>query len=371
MTNGKSCKNTSSEKDPHITEEIKLPVINTSDPKQKSSLPSKTLFGTVLERVDPDSLNAIDINNIQVKQVLERYPLPQHFKDQIKGREQLELSKLELLKQRQAVEEADVLLKSKIKQALSFRQAQNITELKPSADSVRLSHKDLEHSKEINSVGLNKHGSFNKDRYGSRPVRHKYSLIGDPLAFNMDFNYTSDTCQKTGAPRNGDNALGWNRTRHLPYDLMKQTQSKDASHLKSVIDLPPNIRHKFGSKVCDVLLSDQHLVSLSFENQKKLLGPARASKPDTVDGLPVSLEGNYQNLSHTSRYNTFPGLTTGYTMSQTKEDFNDSIHQRRVPNPDQYRYQRDELSTWAEHNILRERMKKAWNENHPLGGKQQ
>lgn len=84
MTNGNSCNNSSSLKD--TADEIKLPTINhTTDPKQKSSLPTKTLFGTVLERVDPDSLNAIDINKIQVKQVPERYPLPQHFKDQIKG----------------------------------------------------------------------------------------------------------------------------------------------------------------------------------------------------------------------------------------------------------------------------------------------
>ncbi|XP_013094734.1 uncharacterized protein LOC106078389 [Biomphalaria glabrata] len=323
----------------------------------------KTLFGTSLEKIDSESLKNIEGRYIiegSVRNSAERYPLPQRLKDLIPGREQLESSREEFNKQKQILDEAEQKLKSKAENALIFKvdPANNHFHLSTPYKPSWLSQKDLEHSKEINSLGLNVKESYNRDKYGTKPLRHAYSLIGDPLAVNMDFNSSKNTDTLS------QNHIVYSKGRHLPYGLMKQTKP---DNLKSIFPLPPNIRHKFGSRDCDVLLSDEHLVHLALLKQSNL-APQKVSRKENHQHLPVDLSGNYESLGHLTRYNVCSGISTDNKISNTKQDFNDLVHLRRVPNPDQFRYQRDELSAWAEHNVLRERMKKAWNEQHPLGG---
>ncbi|KAK3778390.1 hypothetical protein RRG08_049237 [Elysia crispata] len=171
---------------------------------------------------------------------------------------------------------------------------------------------------------------------------------------------------------NGRNVVYGRRCQQLPYDPVKDLHftNNKTERAKSLIDLPPNIRHMFGSRVCDSLLSDAEKVNRSLEKRKAMSGPPRPSKKEDVKSLSVNFDDNYESLGATTRYNMFPGLTSGHTISRTQQEFNDEVHLRRVPNPDEFRYQRDELSTWSEHNVLRERMKKAWDEAYPLGGKQ-
>ncbi|CAL1538864.1 unnamed protein product [Lymnaea stagnalis] len=341
-------------------------------PRSKA-YPKQTLFGTVLEKVDRDSLKNFEGKYIPegyIRPTQERFPLPKHLQDALPGKEKLDISRKEIVKQRQLLADVNEQLRAKTENALTFKQnltSQEATSLVLPERPSWFSEKDLHHSKEINSVGLNGKGSFNRDRYGSKPVTHTYALIGNPLALNMDFKGYTERHDIQDAYK--IKPTQWGTGRHLPYDLMMQANASGNPHPQSIIDLPPNIRHKFRSRECDLLLSDENLVRVSLEKQKLSSGPVRPSKKENVQSLPVDLEGNYEGLGHMTRYNVCPGVTADHKISNTKQDFNDLVHLRRVPNTDEFRYQRDELSTWAEHNVLRDRMKKAWNDKYPLGGK--
>ena len=205
----------------------------------------------------------------------------------------------------------------------------------------------MKHSRDINIVGLNHRGSYNRDKYGKRPARHKYSLIGDVLATRMEMN--SSNINEDAAKleyNNGRNVVYGRRRQQLPYDPVKDLHftNNKTERAKSLIDLPPNIRHMFGSRVCDSLLSDAEKVNRSLEKRKAMSGPPRPSKKEDVKSLSVNFDDNYESLGATTRYNMFPGLTSGHTISRTQQEFNDEVHLRRVPNPDEFRYQRDELS---------------------------
>ena len=206
-----------------------------------------------------------------------------------------------------------------------------------------LTEADIKHAKDINIVGLNERGSYNRDKYGQKPRIHNYSLIGDVMAKNMDFKTqrlgidgTEEIADEYRVGRRG-------RRQKLQIkidDSLKCNQSKS----RSLIELPANIRHMFGSKVCDKLLSDRELVNQALADQQTSSKPPRPSKKENVDSLPIDLHGNYESLGQAMRYNTFPGLTAEHKISCTKDDFNDTVHLRRDPNTDEYRYQRDELS---------------------------
>ncbi|KAK3778391.1 hypothetical protein RRG08_049237 [Elysia crispata] len=161
---------------------------------------------------------------------------------------------------------------------------------------------------------------------------------------------------------NGRNVVYGRRCQQLPYDPVKDLHftNNKTERAKSLIDLPPNIRHMFGSRVCDSLLSDAEKVNRSLEKRKAMSGPPRPSKKEDVKSLSVNFDDNYESLGATTRYNMFPGLTSGHTISRTQQEFNDEVHLRRVPNPDEFRYQRDELSIWVEQDVLRARMQKRW-----------
>ncbi|XP_005100692.1 uncharacterized protein LOC101854415 isoform X2 [Aplysia californica] len=345
-------------------------------PKRTQAMPQHTLFGTNMESFDKNSLRDTEARYIPegyIRPTPNRYPLPDYLQHKLTGREALESSRRDLLRQKNVFSEIDKELRAKAQGALSFKESkQHPSQTARSDRSKRptwLTEEDLKHSEDINIVGLNARGSYNRDKYGPKPRRHNYSLIGDVMAKNMEFNTPRVGIQDNEEAFRRGKACGWGPGRQLPYELMDDKTKKSKSKSRSLVDLPPNIRHTFGSRVCDSLLSDKELVDRAMERQKVSSGPPRPSKKENVEGLPVDLKGNYESLGQAMRYNVFPGLTTEHTISRTQDDFNDEVHLRRVPNPDEYRYQRDELSTWSEHNVLRERMKKAWNETHPIGGK--
>ncbi|KAK3778389.1 hypothetical protein RRG08_049236 [Elysia crispata] len=68
--------------------------------KRSEALPKHSLFGTSLENVDREQLQNITGKYIPVGYVrphTERYPLPQHIKEKISGRDFLESSRKEVL----------------------------------------------------------------------------------------------------------------------------------------------------------------------------------------------------------------------------------------------------------------------------------
>jgi len=344
------------------------------------AMPKHSLFGSNMENVDKEELKNTKGRYIPegyIRPQKNRYPLPDYMQGALTGRQVVESLKSEIAKQQNIVSSIDSEMNQKAKEALLFKSSDQQPQTPKSIVSNRpnwLSENDIKHSKEINIVGLNPRGSYNRDKYGQKPKHHTYSIIGDIMAKNTD--------SKTARRRvlDGDQEFvkefnaGRRSKRHNTSSIISNTENNPndtKGTSRSLVQLPANIRHAFGSRVCDYLLSDKELVDEALAKQRTQSGPARPSKKQNIQSLQAN-QGNYESLGSNMRYNifpgSFPGLTTEHNLSRTKDDFNDTVHLRRVPNPDEFRYQRDELSTWSEHNVLRERTKKAWDEAYPLGG---
>ena len=207
-----------------------------------------------------------------------------------------------------------------------------------------LTKEALQHSKDINIVGLNERGSYNRDKYGHKAKRHNYSLIGDIMAKNMDFKSPRTELNSASEEAFSEYKVGRRHKREkLPNNINDLPKQDNKS--QSLVNLPANIRHMFGSRICDSLLSDKELVDQAKERQKVRSGPPRPSRQVDVESLPVDVKKDLVSM----RSNMFPGLSSDNTISRTQDDFNDTVHLRRVPNTDEFRYVRDELSEYIYH----------------------
>ena len=217
-----------------------------------------------------------------------------------------------------------------------------------------ISRKDLEHTKEINKVGLNDR-SYNHEKYGRRPPIHQYSVIGSILQPGMDFNETEKEelkgpYKKPEVRKNPD----WLRHEQYLKDVAEKRHSESTGNF-SGIQLPRNIQHKFGTKLCESLLSDKEKVDKTLEGQKKF----KESMHRNTRSCPVkeissdpALDPTYDAVGGVLRHNLFPGHNFDHNVGVIKGDFNDHVHKNRVPNPDEYRYRRDELSKFSQTFIL-------------------
>ena len=222
-----------------------------------------------------------------------------------------------------------------------------------------ISMKDLDHTDEINSVGLNNR-SYNHEKYGSKPPVHQYSNIGSILQPGMDFNEVEreeikGPYKKPEVRRNPD----WLRREAYFKGKQGQMESQPGVGVDvSGMQLPKNIQHKFGTKLCQSLLSDKEIVDKTIEEQQKMkikensrrknrYGPSHQNPtPNEVSSDP-NLNPIYDALGGVLRHNLFPGQTFDHKVGVMKGDFNDSVHKNRVPNPDEYRYKRDDLSKYS------------------------
>ena len=119
-------------------------------------------------------------------------------------------------------------------------------------------------------------------------------------------------------------------------------------HLRQTsLVLPQNIKHQFGSRVCDKLLSDKEIVDKTIQDQKDFKASIqRTSKKFDVPKFTKDLNPEYEMLGNALRMNVVPGYTIDHKVSTTKTAFNDQVHLFRYPDPDKYRYQKDELSEY-------------------------
>ena len=158
----------------------------------------------------------------------------------------------------------------------------------------------------------------------------------------MDFDDNAPNASNMPAPKyKRYRAPDW-----LPSDAFIPKQKSDELNLP--IDVPANIRHKFGTKVVKEVLKDKQEVEKTLEQQARIRAESHksnksASSSRTVD-FPSPEDSEYESLSHSVRQNIFPGTSMNYKISSTKEDYPSDVFNRRVPDPDQYRCHRDELS---------------------------
>ena len=262
-----------------------------------------------------------------------------------------ENSKKQENKQLELTKQVNNDLKTKEEEAL-YRLTQtgydNYHPTEPGAQTARsqwFTQKDLTGAKDINIVGLNKNQSYNRDKYGNRAPVHNYSLIGDVLRPGMDFprrERTEVQMRNLGYGK-GDFRGALAEGARTP---TKGNQSARTPRHTSVT-LPPNIKHQFGSRVCDKLLADKDAVNKTIKDQKEINATLqRTSKKFDVPKFTKELNPEYEMLGNALRMNVVPGYTIDHKISTTKTAFNDQVHLFRHPDPDKYRYQKDELSKY-------------------------
>ena len=188
--------------------------------------------------------------------------------------------------------------------------------------------------KQMNHVGLNERNSYNRDKYGNRGPTHNYRLAGDVMR-----------------PREMDMPRRRERTEvNIPKkkkeieDVLPIGGSPGPEKERLAVDLPDNIRHHFGSKICEDLLADEKVVSKTLEYQKN---DRMSREKATIPPIDKELNPEYESLGNFMRMNVFPGYNVNHKISTTKSTFTDDVHLRRIPDPDKWRMQRDDLSKYA------------------------
>lgn len=265
----------------------------------------------------------------------------------------LEKSKREFDTQRSLVNRTNDDLKQKEAKVLFDRTAldpSSTGERRP-ASHVPLKHtqQDLVGSEDINNIGLNKNQSYNRDKYSNKPAVHNYSLIGDVLRPGMDFPRRERTDVQMRNQGYGKGDLRGILAGTPPPITQRRPSARTPS--RSSIELPPNIKHQFGSKECDKLLSNRDVVDKTIKSQKAVQESIqRRSHPFSVPKFSREINPEYEMLGNALRMNILPGYTTDHKISTTKSAYNDQVHLFRYRDPDKWRYQKDELSKYLLHN---------------------
>jgi len=188
--------------------------------------------------------------------------------------------------------------------------------------------------------------SFNRDKYGQKPPVHNYSLIGDVMRPGMDFPRRERTeIQMRNQGYGAGDLRGVLAPSPVKGPPTQQTRTARPPS-REIVVLPQNIKHTYGTKVCDKLLADKDIVQKTIRDQKDRKEEAqRKSKPFCVPEFNKSnINPDYDMLGNALRMNVVPGYSTDNKISTTKTAFNDQVHLFRNPDPDKWRYQKDELS---------------------------
>lgn len=202
---------------------------------------------------------------------------------------------------------------------------------------------DLKHSDDINIIGFEGKTTknYNRDRYEKKPDTHMYSLHGDPLRKGMDF------AEKARDP---SNAMEYSRARDpswLPREAYIPKRQRDPELDNLAIDLPANIQHAFGTKICKQVLSDPVKVTDAVKEQDELRASfykTRRKQRQKFVPPSVNTDPLYESLSNSVRQNMFPGYSYNQHKSLHRDVYSEDVFKNRIKDPDQWRYQRDELS---------------------------
>ena len=205
-----------------------------------------------------------------------------------------------------------------------------------------ISAKDLEHAAEMNKVGYGKSTrSYNHDKYKHDLDSHQYRLIGDVLKRGNDFSALGNIRPKLAYKRVAPKEKKYKLDPFLP---------STEPQVDLPVNVPSNIKHEFGTKVCNHLLQDKEVVDTTIDTQKKnhdLFYKTAKPAPEVSYDLSQSPETTYDRLGNTLRMNMFPGFTQDHKRSLAHSVYTQNVYDRRQPVPEQWKYQRDELSKYA------------------------
>ncbi|CAH1775212.1 unnamed protein product [Owenia fusiformis] len=343
--------------------------------KRTEAMPKNSLFGSILEHRSKQELEDaknIDLNAVQfddykpTKRPPKQWTVPEHIKvnHRFAGDESFQTEKAKLEKQLKQAGDATKQLDKLGVESLYFRAPNanvtagetHIPETPQPSQWYNETH--VNNAEKINIVGLKDTKGFDYQKSKEKPPVHQYSIIGDPLRLGMEFNDKEQTSYKSHMFPLDVKSYG-----NKP-QMGRRAKFPIGNGSNGISDVPLNIQHKFGTKICRSALSDLDKVQESLratEEVKNSIHRKPRRRSQTVPLSPSLLNPKYDQISNGLRYNVFPGYNFTTKSGVTHEVHNMDPHERRYKDPDEWRHTQDELGYWAEHNILRQRMKKAWN----------
>ena len=272
------------------------------------------------------------------------------FENFISGSAQVTSSKNEFNKQRSNLEVTENTLRLLEKESKYFRvgilDGQDGPDAPASYERVTkrwFSAKDLEHAAEMNQVGYGTSTrSYNHAKYRRDQPSHLYRLCGDILKPGNDFTGIENIKPKINYQRVVPKSKRYTIEPFLP--------SMEAD-VDLPINIPPNIKHQFGSKVCNHLLNDKTLVDETLGAHKRnhvLFYKKNQMKPKvTPDRRSKGPDTLYDRMGNTFRTNMFPGYAQDHKRSLAHSVYTQEVYDRRPEVPDKWRYKRDELSKYV------------------------
>lgn len=200
-----------------------------------------------------------------------------------------------------------------------------------------------------NKIGLNKTNSFNRDKYGRKPPTHQYKLMGDVLrrpsksapVSVMSLNQTPRISDQIASRGQMNGTVGdYSQKRYAKWKERTNNRTlspflQSSAEMYGGIKLSTNIKHKYGSNVCDELLNDEcAVVQTMADIDRKDIREKRAT-PLFRQGFGLSSHNlsrscsqqlSYHDLSNTLRSNIFPGDGIIYNCGATHADYNEDVY---------------------------------------------
>ncbi|XP_074648289.1 uncharacterized protein LOC141903848 [Tubulanus polymorphus] len=344
--------------------------------KPTEAKPKHTLFGSnleILSDAEQQKLREIDPNSYQEQPRQYRVRnLPPVLQAKIPDSSIVKFNKEQITKQKRVLNDIEndlQFLEKNTKYNPGLIQS-NETPASSSGGTKKqpqwFTESDIKHTHDINILGVRPGGqksNYNRDKYATKPQTHKYALIGDVLRPGNDFNERENSIFSDEKNNFDSNMYSTSYKKHFP-EIETKNPEKPTETREFAIDLPANIQHTFGTTECQRLLTDTQSVDRSLkliEQQERIRRRVIANRLQPKSIKP-EIHPLYEVMGNALRMDHFTGHTFDNKLSSTKRAHTQSVFDRRVPQIDNYRMKRDELSTWAESNVLRDRMKKAWDE---------
>uniref|UniRef100_A0A4W3JZT5 Protein EAN57-like protein n=3 Tax=Callorhinchus milii TaxID=7868 RepID=A0A4W3JZT5_CALMI len=143
-----------------------------------------------------------------------------------------------------------------------------------------------------------------------------------------------------------------------------QRSTTPQTHRSENVDdlIPNNIKHKFGSKIVNELLTQEEIEKFWAEKDVEENVVPSAEVEEKPQKPAIDPLDTYESLSFPLRHNLFPGAPTKW-KSLARDSYTQEVHHRFQLDMDHWHGRRtDELGQWVEKNIIHERMKKALGE---------
>nr|XP_002733283.1 PREDICTED: uncharacterized protein LOC100373109 isoform X1 [Saccoglossus kowalevskii] len=232
-----------------------------------------------------------------------------------------------------------------------FRPA-HITDRNPYRTDIKLSATDVAHPELFNTMATRP--NYNYDLYRNPQLRDNsdYQLIGNVFGKGGQFSGS----QRTGHGARHNKGQGEYHSPIIQSSIREPRRSLRTSNN----ELPRNIRHKYGGQIIHDLLGDDNdieeaLVAVETPEQKR---ERLASQNEKARN---KFSPGYEALSNHLRYDHFSGVPQSKLRSLNTDSYTEDAFKRNTQNyPPKFGVQKNADSKWNEDNVIRDRLKKAW-----------